>query len=202
VHVAAAASVGIACGLWSCDSQNAKRVSVAAAPSLSAAASSSQSTPSAATTGAHAPFDAPEWDAVKLVDEIPLCVFSDHEARGDALSSKDVHRQKLSAGAKVVFGTFTPGCMAEACDAIPTETCWVDSEGPETLVVHSLLSFRHKHGSVCTDECRPIVAGCESPAPLAPGKYTVKYGSRSFSLRVPSVVSSPCFDLRARRERD
>ncbi len=129
------------------------------------------------------------------MDEIPLCVFSDHDERGNALFLKDVHRQKLSAGAKVVFGTFAPGCVAEACDAIPTEMCWVDGEAPRTLVVHSLLSLRHKQGSACSSECRPIVAGCESP-PLAAGKYTVKYGTRSFELRVPSVVGSPCFDLR------
>lgn len=194
---AAAAFAIVTRGLWSCDSQNAKRAT-APSPSASAAASSSQSTPSAVATGAAAPFDAPDWDAVRLVDEIPLCVFSDHEARGNALFSKDVHRQKLNAGAKVVFGTFAPDCMAEACDAIPTETCWVDSEGPDTVVVHSLLSFRHKHGATCTADCRPIIAGCETPSALAPGKYTVKYGSHTFSLRVPSVVNTPCFDGSAR----
>jgi hypothetical protein len=189
-----ARAAAVACGLWSCDSQDARRANVdPARPTPSAApVAPEQSAPGASAP----PFDGPGWDAVKLVDDIPLCVFSDHGERGDALFLKDVRRQKLNAGAKVVFGTFAPGCVAEECDAIPTETCSVDAETPQTLVVHSLLSFRHKHGSVCSGDCRPIVAGCESPAPLAPGKYTVKYGARTFSVRVPSVVSSPCFDVR------
>jgi hypothetical protein len=192
LRIRAAAAIAVACGLCSCDRHDSRRATVDPPPATSVSAPApSVATPSVAAR----PFDGPDWDAVRLVDEIPLCVFSDHDERGNAPFLKDVHRQKLAAGAKVVFGTFAPGCVAEECDAIPTETCWVDSEGPRTLVVHSLLSFRHRHGSTCNTDCRPIVAGCESAA-LAAGKYTVKYGSRSFELRVPGVVSSPCFDLR------
>lgn len=182
------AVVAVGCGLWSCDSPDAKRATLAPAPSAPTVASSERSAPSAAAR----PFDGPGWETVRLVDEIPLCLFSSHDERGNALFLKDVHPQRIGAGAKVVFGTFAPGCVAEECDAIPTETCWVDNETPQTLVVHSLLSLRHKRSSACSSDCRPIVAGCESPSALAPGKYTVKYGSRHFTLHVPGIVPSPC----------
>jgi hypothetical protein len=36
-----------------------------------------------------------------------------------------------------------------------------------------------------------VVAGCETDV-LKAGEYTVKYGGRTFSLRVPSVLRDPC----------
>ncbi|HET6335894.1 MAG TPA: hypothetical protein VFG30_21860 [Polyangiales bacterium] len=60
--------------------------------------------------------------------------------------------------------------------------------------MHSRLTFEHKRGTACDTDCSPIVAGCETEA-LKPGKYTVKYGARSFSLQVPSTVREPCFKL-------
>jgi hypothetical protein len=146
--------------------------------------------PAAATT----PERAPERDKVRVEDEVPLCVFADHGQRGDALFLKDVRKQTLRSNTRVVFGTFAPGCMSEACEAIPTLQCWVDKEEPNTLVVHSRFSYEHKRGTVCTKDCEPVVAGCETDV-LKAGNYAVKYGARTFSLRVPSVVRTPCFKL-------
>jgi hypothetical protein len=137
---------------------------------------------------------APARDKLRVEDEVPLCVFANHSERGDALFLKDVRKQTLRANSRVVFGAFAPGCLNEACDAIPTLQCWVDSEEPNTLVVHSRFSFEHKRGTVCTKDCEAVVAGCETEV-LKPGEYTVKYGARAFSLRVPSVMRSPCFKL-------
>jgi hypothetical protein len=137
---------------------------------------------------------ATEWDKVKLEDEVPLCVFANHGERGKALFLQDVRQQTLRANSRVVFGTFPPGCQNEACDAAPTLQCWVDSEEPNTLVVHSRLSFEHKRDAVCIKDCRPVVAGCETEV-LKAGKYTVKYGGRVFGLRVPSVMRVPCFKM-------
>jgi hypothetical protein len=139
--------------------------------------------------------DATNWDKVKLEDEAPLCVFASHEERNDALFLQDVHEQTLRANSTVVFGTFPPGCQNEACDAAPTHQCWVDTEAANTLVVHSRLSFAHKRGSTCTKDCRPVIAGCETGV-LKAGKYTVKYGRRTFSVRVPGVLVAPCFELK------
>jgi hypothetical protein len=162
-------------------------------PSLAAAVASA-STGSAGVSVQSASSAETTWDAVRLIDEIPLCVFASYDERGNALSMKDVRPQTLAARSKIVFGTFAPGCMAEACDEIPTEMCTVDAGERGTLVVHSLLSFRHKHGAVCTEDCRPIVAGCETDV-LDAGTYTVKYGGHTFTLRVPSTIKKPCFEL-------
>jgi hypothetical protein len=137
-----------------------------------------------------------KWDKVKLEDDVPLCVFADPDQRAEARFLKDVGKQTLRAKTKVTFGAFPPGCMNEACDAIPSLQCWVDDpgEGSDTLVVHSFLSFDHKPGSICTTDCRPVMAGCDTPV-LAPGNYTVKYGRRTFTLRIPSVLRTPCFKM-------
>ena len=185
-----------ACGLWACSSCERERPGVKPAwqDAVSAPDSPTQGAVNAAApVAAAAPSDgATEWDKVKLEDEVPLCVFADHTERGNALFLQDVREQTLSADSRVVFGTFAPGCQNEACDSAPTHQCWVDSEEPSTLVVHSRLSFEHKRGTVCTKDCHPVVAGCETDV-LKAGTYTVKYGERTFSLRVPSVLSDPCF---------
>ncbi len=181
-----------ACGLGACDSGGHERAS-AAPEEQHAVAVLGSPTPGAVSDGAPAASDgAADWDKVKLEDEVPLCVFADHVGRDDALFLKDVSQQTLSADSTVVFGAFAPGCQNEACDAPPTLQCWVDGEEPNTLVVHSRLSSEHKRGSVCTKDCHPVIAGCETKV-LKAGQYTVKYGRRAFGLRVPSVVSDPCF---------
>jgi hypothetical protein len=188
-----------ACALWACSACGRKPDSVDAVEQRAASALPPSALPPNAVntpSPSAAPLagEDPEWEHVTIEDEVPLCVFADHLQRGDALFLEDVHRQTLHADSSVVFGTFAPGCQNEACDALPTHSCWVDATEPSTLVVHSSLSFKHKLGAVCTKDCRPVVAGCETPV-LKAGKYTVKYGTRIFSLRVPSVMSKPCFEL-------
>lgn len=135
-----------------------------------------------------------EWDEVRLENESPLCVFANHAALDTIDFARDVKRQTLRAGSSVVFGVFTPGCRSEACDGPPTLHCSVERSEPNTLVVQSRLVYSHKRGTTCTSDCLPVVAGCESE-PLAPGQYTVRYGARSFALRVPSTLRKPCFAL-------
>ena len=183
-----------ACGLWACDSGGHERASVKPeeqhAPGVPD--STTQGALSDGAPGTAASSDgAADWDEVKLEDEVPLCVFADHVERGNALFLQDVRQQTLSANSRVVFGTFAPGCQNEACDAPPTLQCWVDVEEPSTLIVHSRLSSQHKRGSVCSKDCHPVIAGCETEV-LKAGEYTVKYGLRTFGLRVPSVMSDPC----------
>jgi hypothetical protein len=181
-----------ASGLWACSSGARELTS---RKPVEPHAVSVPSSPTQVAVNAAAPVAAAtQWDKVKLEDEVPLCVFADLSERAKAPFLEDVRKQTLRARSRVVFGTFAPGCQNEACDAAPTLQCWADSEQANTLVVHSRLSFQHKRGSVCTKDCRPVIAGCETEL-LKAGKYTVKYGRRAFSLRVPSVMRAPCFKL-------
>jgi hypothetical protein len=185
-----------ACALWACGSIAHEPVAVEPKPA------EQQAPPVPAEAPPPAPVAAPavavrnpsEWDKLKLEDESPLCVFANHTERELAPYLRDVRKQTLRADERLVFGTFPPGCISGACDAVPTHQCWVESETPNTLVVHSRLSFEHKHGSVCTTDCARVIAGCETPV-LKAGKYSVKYGQRTFSVRVPSVMRAPCFKL-------
>lgn len=135
------------------------------------------------------------WDKLRYEDEVPLCVFTDHQHRDTTEYLKDVKKQTLKADSRIVFGAFPADCISEECDAVPTLECWVDpGEQPTTLVVHTRFRYEHKQGTACSTNCSPIMAGCETPV-LKAGNYTVKYGARSFPLRIPSVVRKPCFEL-------
>jgi len=184
------------CGLGACSSgkHGPPGVNPGEPPVVSAASASATAAVSTLPSAAASSVPPAGWEKVKLDDQVPLCVFSDHDQRGNVSELKDVHKQVLRANARVVFGTFASGCHNEACDTPPNHQCWVDSEEPSTLVVHSSLSFEHKPGSVCTTDCHPVIAGCETPV-LKAGTYTVKYGARVFTLRVPSVVRAPCFKM-------
>jgi hypothetical protein len=183
-------------GLWACCScgREGAGVKPAEQDAVSAPDSLTQGAVNAAAPVAAAASSdgAAEWDKVKVEDEVPLCVFADHTERGNALFLQDVREQTLGADSRVVFGTFAPGCLNEACDSAPTHQCGVENEKPSTLIVHSRLIFEHRRGTVCTKDCHPVMAGCETEV-LKAGTYTVKYGERTFSLRVPSVMRDPCF---------
>jgi hypothetical protein len=134
------------------------------------------------------------WTFVETKDDVPLCVFASHFERSKAEHPQRAKKQKLAADSEIVFGAFGPGCMNEACDARPTLQCWVDHEGDSTLVVHARFFAEHKIDGKCAENCQPVLAGCPV-GPLKAGKYTVKYGDRSFPLKIPSVVAKPCFKL-------
>jgi hypothetical protein len=194
-----------ACGLSACNSAARELESTRPVErrAVSVPSSPAAGVPSAVAPAPPASSDGrATWDKVKLEDDVPLCVFADPDQRDEAHFLKDVRKQTLRAKTKVTFGAFAPGCMSEVCDAIPSLQCWIEDpgkspegdEGPHSLVVHSHFSFEHKPGSVCTTNCRSVTAGCDTPV-LEAGKYTVKYGHRTFTLRVPSVLRTPCFKM-------
>jgi hypothetical protein len=127
-----------------------------------------------------------------LRDTLPICAFSSVLEREKAPHLANVKKQKLRANSAVVFGVFPPGCLNDACDARPNLQCWIDREG-DTIVVNSRFSSIHKDGSSCTTECREVDSSCETEA-LAPGKYTVRHGDKSYKLQIPSVLRDPCFN--------
>lgn len=174
--------------------QSCRRVQpepAAAAPAVAAPVAAVVPEPSAtpASEAPQAAYPAPAWEPRRLQDALPLCVFSSTAARLQAPLAGPVARQKLQANAKVVFGVFPPGCLNEACDAEPTLQCWVEESG-NTLTVHSRFSSFQKQGASCRDDCMPVDSSCET-SELKPGRYTVRYGDKRFSLKVPGVVEQP-----------
>jgi hypothetical protein len=133
----------------------------------------------------------PGWSDVVFVDSVPVCIFAGHIERDKAKFLRDVTRQKLKPKARVVFGAFGPWeCINEACDGAPSLQCSVDVEGQD-LVVHTKYWATHKDDSHCTENCREVIAGCETP-PLEAGSYTVKYAGKTYPLRIPSTPKTPC----------
>jgi hypothetical protein len=189
-----------ACGPWSCGKGDASTPPPAAAAQQAALAE--QTDPPAAPGDAPAAPAAeappkPKWpkegfSEVTIVDRAPICVFESYRERGKAEFVDAAQRQKLRAGATVVFGAFAPWCVNEACDQRPSIQCQVEREG-NTLVLHTKYWGDHKDGATCTDNCRPILAGCETPE-LEAGRYTVQHGEQVFELKIPSVLRYPCFE--------
>ncbi|MET0386999.1 MAG: hypothetical protein ABW321_13620 [Polyangiales bacterium] len=190
-------------GAWSCKGASSEPEAPAAAP-----AELSQGTPPAAeptpAVDQNLPFPTkPSPDAVgypkagwtKIIsqDEVPLCVFSSYTEHEKAKLIEQVSPQKLVAKEPAFVGAYAPGCVNEQCDDLPSLQCWVDrGEDEHTLVVHSKYVRYHKDGSTCGDNCRTVTAACPTPA-LAAGKYTIKHGSQTFSLKIPSQLKDPCF---------
>jgi hypothetical protein len=135
-------------------------------------------------------FPKPGWSKVSIDDTLPLCVFSSLDERERALFVKGVTRQKLHADASVVFGAFGPGCVNEKCDGLPSLQCRAEL-ADKTITVHAHYFGYRKDGSTCTDDCRRVTAGCETPT-LPAGKYKVVYGEKTFDLKIPNVLRSPC----------
>jgi hypothetical protein len=131
------------------------------------------------------------WSKLKLQDTLPLCVFENAIEREQAKFVDQAKKQELKANHSVVFGAFGPYCINPDCDDLPTLQCLVDREG-STLKVQARYIGYHKDGSTCTDGCREVVAGCETPS-LEPGKYTIQYGDNTYALTIPSTLRSPCF---------
>jgi hypothetical protein len=131
------------------------------------------------------------WTKLKLQDTLPLCVFENAVERENAKFIDQVKKQKLKANQSVVFGAFGPYCINPECDDLPTLQCLVDRDG-STLKVQARYIGYHKDGTQCSDGCREVLAGCETPS-LEPGKYTVQYGENTYSLKIPSTLNAPCF---------
>lgn len=131
------------------------------------------------------------WSKLKLNDTLPLCVFENAIAREKAKFVDQVTEQKLKANQPVTFGAFGPYCINPECDDLPTLQCLVDREG-NTLKVRARYVGYHRDGSTCTDGCREVMAGCDTPS-LEPGKYTIQYGDQTYALKIPSTLRDPCY---------
>lgn len=131
------------------------------------------------------------WTKLKLNDTLPLCVFQNALEREKAKFVEQVTKQELKANESVTFGAFGPYCINPECDDLPSLQCVVDREG-NTLKVRARYIGYHKDGSKCSDGCREVMAGCDTPK-LEPGKYTIQYGDNTYSLQIPSKLRSPCF---------
>jgi hypothetical protein len=131
------------------------------------------------------------WSKLKLQDTLPLCVFENPIERENAKLVDQVKQQKLKANQPVTFGAFGPYCINPECDDLPTLQCVVDREG-NTLKVRARYIGYHKDGATCSDGCREVTAGCDTPS-LEPGKYTVQYGDNTYTLKIPSTLRDPCY---------
>lgn len=136
-------------------------------------------------------FPKPGWSKLVLEDEVPVCIFSSHDTRAQApFADQAKQPQKLRAGSSLVFGAFGAGCLNEACDDLPTLQCGVTRTGQQ-LTVHARYNGYHRDGMTCSEGCREVTAGCETPQ-LEAGRYQVQYGDRRFALRIPSTLPSAC----------
>jgi hypothetical protein len=131
------------------------------------------------------------WTKLKLNEETPLCVFANELERFNAKFVEQAKKQDLKAGKSVTFGTYGPYCINKECDDLPSLQCLVSRDG-NTLNVRARYIGYHKDGASCSENCAEVTAGCETPV-LEAGKYTVQYGDKQYTLKIPSKLSSACF---------
>lgn len=198
----ALACAALACGLLACGKSEPPANSEpapAAAPLAQEPAAPPPATPAPAPAPEPAPsrprYPRPGWSKVTADDQGPLCVYSGFVDQELTKFSTDAKTQKLKANTSVVFGSFGPWCVHEACDDLPSLQCSTTREG-NTLLVHTHYWGYRKDGASCgTEVCRPVTAGCETQ-PLEAGEYTVKHGENTFKLKIPSTLRKPCFELK------
>jgi hypothetical protein len=133
------------------------------------------------------------WESIKVVNDSPLCVFSNYEERVNVSFPYQAKRQKLEAGKPLIFGVYAPECMNGLCYMPPSIQCWVEEPEKGVIKVESRFWTDHKKGSTCSDNCQPTSGDCRT-SELKPGKYTVMYGEQTYTLRIPSVLQSPCLN--------
>ncbi len=134
----------------------------------------------------------PGFSVVSVAGKSPICLFASEAERQLApISHTQAKKQTLRAGASIIIGAYPPWCIHESCDDRPSLQCWIDLQG-DTIVVNARYFGDHKDGTTCTENCREINAGCETP-PLPAGKYTIQQGEQTWPLRIPSVLKDPCF---------
>ena len=111
---------------------------------------------------------------------IPACIgSSDTET---FTNSGTLCFQSLDDGRVAVVVRF-PTCLSSSCDEATLAECQV-VEDDGTIRVESRAEVE-REGGECTDDCGSLTASCTSE-PLAPGSYSVKYGSDSASLSLPA----------------
>lgn len=120
-----------------------------------------------------------------LTNEGPVC----------ALSSADPYTweqgQEFVAGNVVYLRYSIDECLSGSCDVDPEASCTVTAEG-QTLVVESRAAWSSSRVGPCTEDCRNLIAVCESP-PLQAGTYVVRHGSEEVTLTIPSTpAQAPC----------
>ena len=164
----------------------------AATPPSPALAAAPEAQMEGASAAATATADRAGWTPLQRQDDLPLCVFASYAERERApLLQAAKTPQKLRANAKLVFGVFGPHCLNEACDERPNLQCWVERDGPSSLLVHARFSSLHKDGGSCTQDCMELDVACETDE-LAPGKYKLRYGDKTYKLTIPSSLRDPC----------
>ena len=134
----------------------------------------------------------PGWSKIAVDQEVPICVFPSYAAHFEAKFLKDVKKQSLRADNTLVVGAFGPWCVNEGCDDVPSLQCFAERSG-NTINVRTHYWGLRKDASSCEGKvCRPVSAGCETPK-LEAGTYTIVHGDKSYKLKIPSTLRSPCF---------
>jgi hypothetical protein len=132
------------------------------------------------------------WTRFARQNDVPLCLFARYENWYEAKFQADVKdKVSLKAGQELHFGTYAPGCAGRDCLREVTLQCWVDMDG-KAITVHTRFSGLQNLANTCSEECQSTTAQCNTPE-LPAGTYTLTYGDRKQTLRIPGVVRKACW---------
>jgi hypothetical protein len=87
----------------------------------------------------------------------------------------------LKSDGKLAISVVFPTCLSSSCDQVVDEGCDI-SLTADTLSVTSHAAFQGDGSTECTNDCKQLVADCESAETIPPGNYTLKYGEKEQSI--------------------
>jgi hypothetical protein len=92
-----------------------------------------------------------------------------------------------SASGGVLVKSYFGSCYSSSCSRAEGLECHVEIEDGRILV--SSRGAVTTHGGTCTADCHTYSTDCDVGA-LEPGEYTVKYGARSATLKIPLMTDA------------
>jgi hypothetical protein len=153
--------------------------------------------------------DCPAADGFACIDE--RCSWN-YQSQGPSCESTPPGRiclrgipigsgERLEAGAKLgLLAAPADGCRSSSCTRVDVASCSLESSGGQELVASAnfCLADLSSSGGACTDDCAGGgFAMCESDVTLTEGEYTLRFGDRTLTFQVPSVVApgDDCIEL-------
>jgi hypothetical protein len=154
--------------------------------------------------------DCPAADGFACIDE--RCSWN-YQSQGPSCESTPPGRlcirgipidsgERLEVGSKLGLQVApAEGCRSSSCTRVDVASCSLESSsGGQELVASAnfCLADLSSSGGACTGDCAGGgFAMCESEVALTEGEYTLRFGDRTLTFQVPSVVApgDDCIEL-------
>jgi hypothetical protein len=121
-------------------------------------------------------FGARRWYGWSLVG-LGLLACADDQGERHSFANTGTLCLGLKSDGKLALSVAFPVCLSSSCDQVVDEGCDVVATG-DTLSVTSHAAYQSDSSTDCTNDCKALVADCESAETIPPGNYKLQYGGQ------------------------